>query len=153
MELGCPVALMPPNLAHLLPFNSETYKSRYIPCSYAQLYGRHGKIDLELRFLKERKAQFVNVFGGHTPAMAAIIFNLFVINKSGGLIFYKDYGTQGRLDTNDSLRLASLWHSMHAISKELSPVNGCNGIEVLEADTFELHCFQALTGTKNLRGR
>lgn len=58
----------------------------------------------------------------------------------------QDYGTQGRLDTNDSLRLASLWHSMHAISKELSPVNGCNGIEVLEADTFELHCFQALTG-------
>jgi len=58
----------------------------------------------------------------------------------------QDYGTQGRLDTNDSLRLASLWHSMHAISKELSPVGGCTGIELLEADTFDLHCFQALTG-------
>lgn len=60
----------------------------------------------------------------------------------------QDYGTQGRLDTNDSLRLASLWHSMHAISKELSPVGGCSGVELLEADTFDLHCFQALTGTK-----
>lgn len=80
--------------------------------------------------------------------MAASVFNLFVINKSGGLIFYKDYGSTGRLDTNDSLRLASLWHSMHAISMQLSPTIGCTGIEMLEADTFDLHCFQSLTGTK-----
>lgn len=51
------------------------------------------------------------------------------------------------MDTNDSLRLASLWHSMHAISQQLSPVAGCTGIELLEADTFDLHCFQSLTGT------
>lgn len=50
------------------------------------------------------------------------------------------------MDTNDSLRLASLWHSMHAISQQLSPVNGCAGIELLQADTFDLHCFQSLTG-------
>ncbi|KAL9251088.1 Trafficking protein particle complex subunit 4-like protein [Drosera capensis] len=80
--------------------------------------------------------------------MAAAIYSLYIINKSGGLIFYKDYGSAGRMDTNDSLRLASLWHSMHAISQQLSPVNGCNGIELLEADTFDLHCFQSLTGTK-----
>ncbi|OUZ99569.1 Sybindin-like protein [Macleaya cordata] len=52
----------------------------------------------------------------------AAIYSLFIINKSGGLIFYKDYGSSGRMDTNDSLRLASLWHSMHAISQQLSPV-------------------------------
>ncbi|KAI7725548.1 hypothetical protein M8C21_018764, partial [Ambrosia artemisiifolia] len=80
--------------------------------------------------------------------MAAAIYSLYIINKSGGLIFYKDYGLQGRMDTNDSLRLASLWHSMHAISQQLSPVQGCSGIELLEADTFDLHCFQSLTGTK-----
>ncbi|XP_026434847.1 trafficking protein particle complex subunit 4-like isoform X2 [Papaver somniferum] len=80
--------------------------------------------------------------------MAAAIYSLFIINKSGGLIFYKDYGSAGRMDTNDSLRLASLWHSMHAISQQLSPVLGCQGIELLEADTFDLHCFQSLTGTK-----
>lgn len=50
------------------------------------------------------------------------------------------------MDTNDSLRVASLWHSMHAISQQLSPVNGCSGIELLEADTFDLHCFQSLPG-------
>ncbi|MCO5611853.1 hypothetical protein L7F22_066112 [Adiantum nelumboides] len=80
--------------------------------------------------------------------MATSIYNLFIINKSGGLIFYKDYGSTGRLDTNDSLRLASLWHSMHAISQQLSPTTGCGGIEFLEADTFDLRCFQSLTGTK-----
>ena len=51
------------------------------------------------------------------------------------------------MDTNDSLRVASLWHSMHAISQQLSPTTGCSGIELLEADTFDLHCFQSLTGT------
>ena len=50
------------------------------------------------------------------------------------------------MDTNDSLRLASLWHSMHAISQQLSPIMGCSGIELLEADNFDLHCFQSLTG-------
>ena len=58
----------------------------------------------------------------------------------------QDCGTKGRMDTNDSLRVASLWHSMHAISQQLSPVNGCSGIELLQADTFDLHCFQSLPG-------
>ncbi|XP_073158031.1 uncharacterized protein [Henckelia pumila] len=75
----------------------------------------------------------------------AAVYSLYIINKSGGLIFYKDYGSAGRMDTNDSLRLASLWHSMHAISQQLSPVSGCSGIELLQADTFDLHCFQSLT--------
>ncbi|KAG4121869.1 hypothetical protein ERO13_D11G230500v2 [Gossypium hirsutum] len=52
------------------------------------------------------------------------------------------------MDTNDSLRVASLWHSMHAISQQLSPTTGCSEIELLEADTFDLHIFQSLTGTK-----
>uniref|UniRef100_A0A0D9WFU1 Trafficking protein particle complex subunit n=1 Tax=Leersia perrieri TaxID=77586 RepID=A0A0D9WFU1_9ORYZ len=51
-------------------------------------------------------------------------------------------------DTNDSLRLASLWHSMHAISQQLSPTPGCEGIDLLQAHNFDLHCFQSLTGTK-----
>ncbi|KAL9320133.1 hypothetical protein ACSQ67_011972 [Phaseolus vulgaris] len=88
-----------------------------------------------------------NVDSGKNFGMAAI-YSLYIINKSGGLIYYKDYGSAGRMDTNDSLRVASLWHSMHAISQQLSPVSGCLGIELLQADTFDLHCFQSLTGTK-----
>ncbi|KXZ42297.1 hypothetical protein GPECTOR_165g157 [Gonium pectorale] len=76
------------------------------------------------------------------------IYSLYVINKSGGLI----YNRPGML--NDRRRSG---HSLHAIASQLSPVPGCTGIELLEADTFNLHCFQAragsggtLTGTKFL---
>ena len=41
-------------------------------------------------------------------------------------------------------------HSLNAISSQLSPAHGCSGIEILEADTFDLHSFQTLTGTKFL---
>jgi hypothetical protein len=74
--------------------------------------------------------------------------SLYVVNKSGGLIFQRDFGGAPKLDTNDTLRLASIWHSLHAISAQLSPRPGCAGIELLEADTFDLHCFQAPSGTK-----
>lgn len=43
-----------------------------------------------------------------------------------------------------------MWHSMHLISQQLAPSPGCAGIDALYADTFTLHCFQTLTGTKFL---
>ena len=39
-------------------------------------------------------------------------------------------------------------HSLHAISSQLSPVPGCKGIELLQAETFDLHNFQTPTGIK-----
>jgi len=77
-----------------------------------------------------------------------MIRSLYVVNKSGGLIYHREFRGPGRLDTNDTLRVASIWHSLHAISSQLSPVPGCQGIELLEADTFDLHCYQTPTGTK-----
>mmetsp|Transcript_8792 Transcript_8792/g.32428 ORF Transcript_8792/g.32428 Transcript_8792/m.32428 type:complete len:102 (+) Transcript_8792:127-432(+) len=77
------------------------------------------------------------------------IYSLFIVNKSGGLIYQTDFDSSvAKLDTNDKMRLASTFHSLHAISTQLSPVQGCKGIEMLEADTFDLHCLQTLTGTK-----
>jgi hypothetical protein len=38
-------------------------------------------------------------------------------------------------------------HSFNSIAKDLSPVTDCQGIEVLETETFKLHCFQTLTGS------
>lgn len=78
------------------------------------------------------------------------IYSVFIINKSGGLIFNKDFLRPCSLDLNDTLRLASMWHSMHLISQQLAPVSDCTGIDALFADTFTLHCFQTLTGTKFL---
>ncbi|XP_059494972.1 trafficking protein particle complex subunit 4 isoform X2 [Stegostoma tigrinum] len=53
-----------------------------------------------------------------------------------------------RLTSNEKLMLASMFHSLFAIGSQLSPEPGSSGIEVLETDTFKLHCFQTLTGIK-----
>ena len=42
--------------------------------------------------------------------------------------------------------LASMFYPLFAIASQLSPELKSSGIEVLEADTFKLHCFQTLTG-------
>ncbi len=76
------------------------------------------------------------------------------------------------LSGNQYLTLASTFHGLHAIAKQLSPVTaqssskqkqnkggktkkavelfsvGDGGIELLEADTFRLQCYSAPTGTK-----
>ncbi|KAE8592421.1 hypothetical protein XENTR_v10018754 [Xenopus tropicalis] len=51
-----------------------------------------------------------------------------------------------RLTSNEKLMLASMFHSLFAIGSQLSPEPGSSGIEMLETDTFKLHCFQTLTG-------
>ena len=51
------------------------------------------------------------------------------------------------IDFNDKLRLASSWFGMCGIASQLSPVPGGGGIQVLHADTFDLHSFHTLTGT------
>ncbi|MEE6519558.1 hypothetical protein FKM82_017203 [Ascaphus truei] len=51
-----------------------------------------------------------------------------------------------RLSSNEKLMLASMFHSLFAIGSQLSPEPGSSGIEMLETDTFKLHCYQTLTG-------
>ena len=89
--------------------------------------------------------------------------------------------TEASLDLNDTLRAASIWHSLHAISAQVSPVGSGSssssssaagsekgssvassssssaaaaaaggGAVLLRASTFDLQCFQTLTGTKFL---
>lgn len=53
-----------------------------------------------------------------------------------------------KLSSNQKIMLASMFHSLYAISVQLSPENGSSGIQKLETDTFTLHCKQTLTGVK-----
>ncbi|XP_002740166.1 trafficking protein particle complex subunit 4-like [Saccoglossus kowalevskii] len=53
-----------------------------------------------------------------------------------------------KLSSNERIMLASMFHSLFVISCQLSPDVRSSGIEVLEVDTFKLHCFQTLTGIK-----
>ncbi|PVD36660.1 hypothetical protein C0Q70_03646, partial [Pomacea canaliculata] len=53
-----------------------------------------------------------------------------------------------KLTTNEKIMLASMFHSLFAIGCQLSPEPQSSGIEILETDTFKLHCHQTMTGIK-----
>lgn len=77
-----------------------------------------------------------------------MLFTLFIVNKAGGLIYTKDLSPIPKLGgDNEYLRLASTFHGLHAISKQLAPVNS-GGIHTVDAPTFSLHCFETPTGVK-----
>jgi len=51
---------------------------------------------------------------------------------------------EAKHDINDSLRLASILHSVSAISRQISPLPGCHGIDSIQSDTFDLHCLHPM---------
>lgn len=55
---------------------------------------------------------------------------------------------RSKMTTNEKIFLASMFYPLFAIASQLSPEPKSSGIELLEADTFKLHCFQSLTGVK-----
>lgn len=55
---------------------------------------------------------------------------------------------RARMTTNEKIFLASMFYPLFAIASQLSPESRSSGIEVLEADTFRLYCYQTLTGVK-----
>ncbi|XP_040833019.1 trafficking protein particle complex subunit 4 isoform X5 [Ochotona curzoniae] len=98
------------------------------------------------------------------------IFSVYVVNKAGGLIYQLDsYAPRAEAEKTFSYPLDLLLklhdervlvafgqrdgirvgHAVLAING--ADVNGkytADGIEMLETDTFKLHCFQTLTGIK-----
>lgn len=54
--------------------------------------------------------------------------------------------TRPKMTTNEKIFLASMFYPLFAIASQLSPEPKSSGIEILEADTFKLQCFQTLTG-------
>lgn len=78
----------------------------------------------------------------------ATYFQLFIINRSGGLVYSKALSSMApSLSANDCLRLGSTFHGLHAIATQIAPVVS-SGIERMETDTFVLQCLQTLTGAK-----
>ncbi|KAG8530734.1 uncharacterized protein KY384_004091 [Bacidia gigantensis] len=85
------------------------------------------------------------------------VHSLIIINKAGGLVYNRSFtSTLQKVSVNDLLVLAGTFHGVHAIAKSLTPSTlnipsrDRTGIEVLEAGTFRLTCFQTFTGTKFL---
>lgn len=68
-----------------------------------------------------------------------------VINNPGNYPLNLKF-SRPRVTTNEKIFLASMFYPLFALASQLSPEPRSSGIEVLEADTFKLQCFQTLTG-------
>uniref|UniRef100_A0A4W3IAE1 Trafficking protein particle complex subunit n=1 Tax=Callorhinchus milii TaxID=7868 RepID=A0A4W3IAE1_CALMI len=101
-----------------------------------------------------------------------VVFSVYVVNKAGGLVYqYDNYSPRSDAEKTfsfpldlvlkvhdervvvafgqrDGIRGLGVEGRLFAIGSQLSPEPGSSGIEVLETDTFKLHCFQTLTGIK-----
>ncbi|KAL0482850.1 trafficking protein particle complex subunit 4 [Acrasis kona] len=86
-----------------------------------------------------------------------VVYSLYILSKAGGKIFNRDYGKYKdenqvppyrKPEGNEYLILGSTFHSLHVISSQISPIKGGGGMELLEADTFKLYCYQSPTETK-----
>ena len=84
---------------------------------------------------------------------------LLIVNKNGSLIFSKVMSNQQQFTVNEMIRLGSTFHSMHAISSEITPVSMrdtssqlgspvLEGISEVVTETFVVKCLQTLTGVK-----
>lgn len=80
--------------------------------------------------------------------MSSAIYSVVIVNKFGSLMFQQDFVRNGKVSSNDYLRLASTFHGLHAISSSLSPVSNSSGIQEIETDSFRLRCLQTPTGLK-----
>ncbi|BAM80861.1 hypothetical protein, conserved [Cyanidioschyzon merolae strain 10D] len=76
------------------------------------------------------------------------IYTVFIINRSGGLIYSAQFQGSQVHPLNECLRLASTLHSVQQISRQVSPVDILDdiGLTSLEAKTFRLRLYQPLTG-------
>ena len=86
-----------------------------------------------------------------------MFFYLLIVNKNGSLIYDRSFSSTLKLSSNEVINIASIFYSMHAISSKLTPPgyektselkleNG--GIEVMEANSMRLVCYQTLTKIK-----
>ncbi len=51
-----------------------------------------------------------------------MLYYVLIVNKNGSLIFDKAYSDKIKLSSNEAIKLASIFYSMHAISGKLTPV-------------------------------
>lgn len=81
------------------------------------------------------------------------IYSVFITNKAGQLIYKYDFTSsqnpRRQFKDNVFLALASTFHTLHSMSKQLSPFPGDDsGIQTIMGDTFKLRSFAAPTGIK-----
>ncbi|KAH8583045.1 sybindin-like family [Cryptosporidium sp. chipmunk genotype I] len=83
-------------------------------------------------------------------------YSLYINNKNGSLIYQRDF-SDIPLTANDRIRLASTFHGLCTIARQISPIKtkrsdeyiqNSNGISSISAELFRLECFETLTGLR-----
>ena len=86
-----------------------------------------------------------------------MFYYLLIVNKNGNLIYDRSLNSSLNLSQNETINIASIFYSMHAISAQLTPPGYENsselklenhGIEILESSSMKLVCHQTLTKIK-----
>ena len=86
-----------------------------------------------------------------------MFYFLLIVNKNGSLIYDRSLNASLNLSQNETINIASIFYSMHAISAQLTPPGYENtsdlklenhGIEILESSSMKLVCHQTLTKIK-----
>ncbi len=86
-----------------------------------------------------------------------MFYYLLIVNKNGSLIYDRSLNSSLNLSQNETINIASIFYSMHAISAQLTPPGYENsselklenhGIEILESSSMKLVCHQTLTKIK-----
>ncbi|KAH7648800.1 hypothetical protein RS030_111979 [Cryptosporidium xiaoi] len=85
-----------------------------------------------------------------------MFYSLYINNKNGSLIYQKDF-SDIQLSANDRIRLASTFHGLCTIARQISPVKtkksneiirSPRGISSIVTDYFRMECFETLTGLR-----
>lgn len=133
-----------------------SYENKKIVVSFGQKDGINGKKNIQSADSTETNCELVVV--GHV--LTAVNSNPIVGQEleNGKDVFElleqpENYPlvlrfSRAKMTTNEKIFLASMFYPLFAIASQLSPEPRCSGIELLEADTFRLHCYQTLTGIK-----
>lgn len=77
-----------------------------------------------------------------------LIYTFFILNKSGSLIYFKNYFDDKERKQNQYIQLTSTFFGLDAIAAHLSPNEESGPIELLEADNYKLHCLTTPIGAK-----
>jgi hypothetical protein len=78
-----------------------------------------------------------------------MVYNFFIINRFGSLLFDRRYRGSANIDENFRIVMSSTLHSVHAISALLTPEGmSREGLTIINALQFKLTVFQTPTGMK-----
>lgn len=76
-----------------------------------------------------------------------MIYSIYIINKSGGVIFKQDSGLgKEQDDANDGVRMGALFYAFNSMSQYFSPVLQTGQLVAMESDNFSLKCIYTESG-------